>query len=282
MVLPIMIMTLVGFMFLFQVMMVELRVQSAIDKTADQVSAYYHLESVLPDVFSGLTSEDAQSGALSNQIRSYFTILAYDAITSAYFKDAFFRTVSKAWLDDSVIIGGGDGMDFLAQIRYADGTYIVLKVDYSVKIPFLPRAVYTLNLSQQSARRMWNGLTRDIEEEDEEQESGGQHVYITKYGTVYHLYKDCVTLKRNIKSVALGSIVNLRNSEGEKYTPCSYCIHGSRNAIVYVTDDGTKYHNSTTCTALIRYIEEVELSDCLDRQCCSYCSKRLNEVDEDE
>jgi len=280
MILPIMIMTLVGFIFLFQVLMVQLRLQSAIDKTADQVSTFYHLESVLPDVFSGLTSEDAQSESLSNQIRTYFKFLVYDSITSAYFKDSVFRTLSKSWLDESCIVGGGDGIDFLAQIRYADGAYIVLKTTYSVKIPFLPKEVYKLELCQQTARRMWNGLTRDVEEEPEEE--SGQHVYVTKYGEVYHLYRDCVTLKRNIKSVALSSVPALRNSEGERYTACSYCIHGSKNALVYVTEDGTKYHNSSTCSALIRYIDEVDISEVGDKGCCSYCSKRLNETEAEE
>jgi hypothetical protein len=126
---------------------------------------------------------------------------------------------------------------------------------------------------------MWVGVAAAESEEpsaEEEEETAAeeQKVYVTKSGTVYHLYRDCRSLKRSIHSCLLSAAGEKRNNDGARYTACEDCVHGTANAIVYITDEGRRYHNSISCGALTRYIEEQTKDEVENKGLCSYCKSR--------
>ena len=89
-----------------------------------------------------------------------------------------------------------------------------------------------------------------------------QMVYITDNGSVYHRSLGCSHLNVNIRTVNYPDVPKERANDGSKYYPCEYCCPSGMSppAVVYITDDGNRYHSSLSCGALKRTIHEVPLS----------------------
>lgn len=96
-------------------------------------------------------------------------------------------------------------------------------------------------------------------------------VYITKSGTAYHRQRECIYLNPTIRMMGSSQAQNAVNSEGKKYTACSVC--GGNSEIVYVTEDGVRYHSTVTCSGLKRSIEYVTLQEAIEagRHACPRC-----------
>ncbi len=277
--LPIFLIVLIGFLFYFQLMTLQLRISSGLDAAGQNISTVYHLENVIPGLFSsGDTDDDSD---VMDTIKTYAGKLIETGVTSAYVKYELTEYVGEDFLDNSCISGGSDGLVCYASVN---GGTLDVRAIYSVSIPLLPERLFSFSVTQRLTRHMWVGVSADTSDDDSDtdgDETDSDTVYITKYGTVYHLYKDCSALKRSIKSCSYATIDQQTNSSGSHYTACELCIHGNANAIVYVTTDGTKYHNSSSCSALVRYIEEVKLSEVGDKGLCSFCKKRQEAESDD-
>lgn len=276
-VLPVFLMVLAGFLFYFQLLSLQLRLAGGLETAGQQIAEIYHLENVLPDIFSG--EQPADEDSVSRQLREYAGKLAFSGLTGAYVKYTILDYVGEDFLNGSCIKNGSDGL-----LCYAltEGGMLELRASYEVSIPFLPEKSFSIPVTQRLVRRMWVGIAADIGEHGETQEEQAEKaavrtVYVTRYGTVYHLYQDCQSLKRSIRSCTYASIGDRKNEEGAHYTACKQCIHGSVNAIVYVTAEGQKYHNSISCGALLRYIEAVPLDEVDGKVLCSYCKARQEE-----
>ena len=268
--LPIFFIVLIGFLFYFQLMTLQLRISTGLDTAGQNISTVYHLENVIPGIFSSDETDDDSD--VMDTIKTYAGKLLETGVTSAYVKYELTEYVGEDFLDSSCISGGSDGL-----ICYAstNGGTLDIRAIYTVSIPMLPEKLFSFSVTQRLTRHMWVGVSADTSDDaDDDDDTDTDTVYITKYGTVYHLYKDCSALKRSIKSCAYSSIGEQKNSSGSHYTACELCIHGSVNALVYVTTDGTKYHNSSSCPSLVRYIEEISLSEVGDKGLCNFCKKR--------
>lgn len=96
-------------------------------------------------------------------------------------------------------------------------------------------------------------------------------VYITKSGTAYHRQRECQYLNPSIRMLERSLAQEAANSAGQIYTACSVC--GGNSDIVYVTDGGTRYHSTVSCTGLKRSIEYVTLQEAQEagRHACPRC-----------
>lgn len=96
-------------------------------------------------------------------------------------------------------------------------------------------------------------------------------VYITESGSAYHRERSCIYLNPSIQMMALERAQNETNRGGQRYTACEIC--GKSSAVVYVTEDGIRYHSTVGCSGLRRTIDCVELKEAIaaGRHACPRC-----------
>ena len=144
------------------------------------------------------------------------------------------------------------------------GEYVQLVANYEVELPTGFWGIDSLPVEQCVSAKKWTGAGTDSSDEEEDTE----YVYITPSGSVYHTTTSCPYLSLSTKSVSYSSLSSLRNSEGHIYYACS-CYSGE--SIVYVTNYGTLYHGSLSCSYLKRTIYKVKLDAVGGRSACSKC-----------
>lgn len=121
---------------------------------------------------------------------------------------------------------------------------------------------------QKAVVRTWVGYTGESFQMD----ASDPLVYITPEGSVCHRSRDCTYLRLTIRSLSAGALEAARNHSGGKYTPCEYCVKkAGASTVVYVTDYGNSYHNSSRCQGLKRTIMAVPWSKAEGRPFCSRC-----------
>ena len=97
--------------------------------------------------------------------------------------------------------------------------------------------------------------------------------------------RTCHYLYNDLKAVDFGTVGELRNESGRRYSPCGTCGAGSGSTgkggtgsgsmgsagTVYVMPYGTSYHLSKSCRSIIAYVQAVPLSQVEYFGECSYC-----------
>lgn len=130
------------------------------------------------------------------------------------------------------------------------------------KIPWINKK---MQITERCFMKDWTGC--DITRKQE-------LVYITKTGRVYHLTKECSHLSIHIRKVNYMELTTEKNCYGEKYKKCAICVKQkpSLESDIFVTEDGTKYHNSLMCSGLTRNIITVEKDKVGNMLPCSRCT----------
>lgn len=179
-----------------------------------------------------------------------------------------FDEIGEAQLEKSFIEGGKEGVSFLGS--YINGEYINLTVHYRVKIPVLFFELPSLPITQSCYLHGWCGKSGGADINSDK----GQIVYITPYGTVYHLSRDCTHINLSVTKVSDQQVLLLRNSGGGKYYPCEKCCEEERAyGTVWITHEGDRYHAKRNCSGIKRSLQAVLLSEVGNRSCCSKCKK---------
>lgn len=171
-------------------------------------------------------------------------------------------------LEQSIVEGGSSGLNcWLSYFDEAEGV-IHVNIWYKICLPFPRFLNLTLRLNESFQLRAWTGCRGAKTEAGED-----EIVYITDYGTVYHEDYQCKYLKLSIRYVPAEEVEGLRNLDGGIYYPCERCVYGSPMAGVYITDYGSRYHNSLNCNGLKRTIRAVRKSEVAGRGACSNCAQ---------
>ena len=241
-VLPLFVMALAAVLYLFEMQLLQQKVKEGLHNAAQTLAVAAYAET--------MDSDEATGEAVRFGIDS----------VSAYYM------VAEAVDDDvlsSIVVGKKYGI--ITTSDTSDDDFITLYADYAVKIPLVPLAAGTFVLHDKAVARKWTGY--DSSSGDTEEEI----VYITPTGEVYHKDRECTYLNPSISSVSFEEISNLRNAGGGKYYPCEICVSEGNLFSVYITDYGSAYHSSVTCSGLKRTVYCVPLSTVSDRRPCSKC-----------
>lgn len=194
---------------------------------------------------------------------------AYTDVKGSTAAAAIFRTNLKSCnADVSFVSGTWTGFSFIRSKIQKDNAMIYLEVDYKIKLPQVLGIKFSAPCVQSVCTRAFLG--RSLEEKE-----AGKVVYITTGQTVYHTNRQCSYLHLSIKKIKETDFQKQESSYLKRYTVCSSCKNKECYGYVYITGDGTKYHNTLACKNLKRTIERVLLEEVSDRRLCSRCSKKV-------
>lgn len=232
-IIPVLAMFFVTILFFFRVLQVQTQVQEALDYAGRKTAC--------------------EASAINSQAGLFVSAEAY-----------FQKELNNYNLPQKYVYGGKKAI-VLLQSDFS-GSYIDLRADYYMKLPVSFFKVKGLTIHQGSKCHKWIGDREDTDEVD--------YVYVTEHGTVYHISRKCHYLDLSIQTATTAQIQEKRNKNNHKYNACSECA--ARNlgmGVVYVTDYGTCYHTSLSCSGLKRTIYLVRLDEVGNKGLCGKCGK---------
>ncbi len=213
--------------------------------------------------------ETARSLGKSAYLSQDSSLLTAAGVNPLSLRAAILDDLLTEKLDNSDIKGGASGVSTLLSTYDSETGILDIVVTYKYVIPYLPENISTISFMQRQRSRVWTG--EEISGDGSEDSENDQIVYITPTGTVYHLTKSCSYLDLSIRSASYSVIGSLRNKSGGKYTRCRLCAKTGTAETVYITDYGSNWHLSLSCSGLKRTVIEIKLSEVGDRLLCSKC-----------
>ncbi len=149
-------------------------------------------------------------------------------------------------------------------------TWIVLTDYADYRIFFLPSSAKAADIRCVGAARAWTGR-------DGAYEGGADsltYVYVAENGSVYHTSSACTHIDLSIHTALASEVGDLRNGSGGRYTACEICLKDEAESgdVLYITNEGDRYHGSLACSGLKRTVRMVEISKISGLRECSRCA----------
>ena len=263
-VLPIVVFAMVTLIQIMVLMNMQLKVQTALYHQAVKAAGY----SYLADSVENYLTEDLDTddyAAIMSIMRNGITEAVIKYMVEGELGSDFFE---KPW------IKGGFNIIFPLG---AEEREIDVVLQYELKTCFDIFGIGSIPMTARAVLGRWSGTTVIADGEDGVEE--GDKVYVTKSGTVYHLYRDCTYLRINLTRVRFGLLSSYRNASGGKYYPCAVCAKGTygENDYMYISKYGECYHRDEKCRNIYHNIIEMEAKDVGSRALCSKCRDRKSE-----
>ncbi len=248
--LPFFLFAVINILFAVNIIGAQSRINAGLHQTGNKMA------------FAGYAYERTADGILPDSLASV-------AMTYAYARSSVLEYVGRDYLDQSCVDGGAGGISFAGSSVMEEGDVIDLQVSYRVR-PFSGLMGFRgFSLSQRYYGKAWTGY--DVEQYVSDTAQEDPMVFITETGTVYHLDRNCTYLNPSVRSVPALTVDGRRNQSGGRYYPCGTCGSGAAVGQVFITDQGSSYHNRIDCSALKRTIYTVPLSQTGGRGRCSKC-----------
>lgn len=189
------------------------------------------------------------------------------AMAPVYVKSQIINSVGEAYLNRSPLTNGAAGLQFWESEIFGSEDEIDIIVTYSVS-PWNSMAGFSsFRLANRYYSHIWNGYDLSGVEE------GTQIVYITETGTVYHGSRNCTHLQLSIRQILEADLDAMRNQYGGKYQRCEKCASGGTPGILYITEEGNRYHYSRECSGLKRTVYSISIEEAIEEgyRACARC-----------
>lgn len=189
-------------------------------------------------------------------------------LTEVYVKERVIQIVGREVIEDSVIVGGTDGIVLWRSSVDQNGNVIDLVMTYRVEPWFSFFQIGDMVMMNRCYVKTYNGFNHETYEGEQ------RKFYVAESGDVYHLSRSCTHLQLSITMGNLTEIENRRNKDGEKYKPCEVCFDEAQTGgHYYITNQGNRYHSSIACTGLKRTIYVVKESSLGNKPMCIRCGE---------
>ncbi|MCR5830059.1 MAG: pilus assembly protein [Lachnospiraceae bacterium] len=259
---PIFLFAVLSLISIFKFIGAEYEVEHAIFTAARRISSYGGVADVADELFPDV-----------------------EGIAGKIVDETVIGTAVREVLDDDVfelVKYGTWGLSFTGSELFSNDT-IRVECSYTLQVPFpFMGELFGIPVKHVVTYRYFNGhevpmiLAEAEEASEEEEDSDPEYVYITETGSVYHTCTDCSSIKISRREMIFGSLESARNDSGGKYKPCEKCARGDPPGVVYVTNNGDRYHYKKDCSTLKRTVSKIKKSEALEKgyRLCKRCAAR--------
>lgn len=192
---------------------------------------------------------------------------ASSILSATNLKQRIVEHVGKERIEHSIIEEGTKGISCFKTLVNEKTDVMQLTVEYSVRIPVLLFRLPPIACEETIRIKGWTGKTPQSAEDTER-----EVVYITENGTVYHKQMSCTYLDVRVRGIIAQTIGEARNASGGKYYECELCGKGKHIGILYVSEYGTRYHTTLSCSKIKRNVYAIPLEDAGERKGCEKCA----------
>lgn len=177
-------------------------------------------------------------------------------LSHIYVKKRVIGMIGKDRLDSSFLFNGSEGISFSESSFLKGSSDVDLIARYEIQVPLPLLNLKRVPIVQRTKKKAWTG--REMKEIYDEQ---ADMVYVTAYGTVYHISLSCKHLNTKIIHVGYDVLQDLRNGNGGIYYPCEFCKPRAGGSEYFLTRYGNRYHDEFACRGLRVTIKSVLLSE---------------------
>lgn len=240
------------------------RLEYALWQVGRELAVYGAAESRLhtPDTEPDGAGENVE-GSTRSEVLSTVTDLA---VSYLYVNGRLERILGGDYLDSSPLAYGQQGINYLSSEYLEEDECIDIVLTYQVcpQITCFPFPYF--RMVSRYYGRAWTGFAVE----------GGTkpvtYVYVTEDGVVWHSRGDCSYLKLSIREAQAETVWMLRNKTGERYQPCGRCADQPHESLVYLTQEGNRYHCVRSCPSLMRRVHAVLWQENMPYRPCSRCA----------
>lgn len=242
---PIFLFTVINLLSVLDFMRLQSNMTAALHQTGKKLTIYGYAYDK-----TGLSIEEYP---LSSALFSY-----------TFVKSSVEKYVGREYLENTVLEYGSVGIHY-GYSKIMEEDKIDLVALYNVSGLFSGKGIKGIPLYSRFYGHVWNGY--DVEKKIQ---TGTEDVYvfITENGTVYHRNRNCTYLNPSIEAVHYDDIEKRRNKSGAVFYECELCGR-NKGTVVYITEQGSRYHATIECSGLKRTVYSVLLSE----TGCPPCSK---------
>lgn len=188
-------------------------------------------------------------------------------LSAASLKSRIVSHMGSKRIEKSLIKDGVQGIHCYKTLVNEKTAVMQLSVEYEIQLPVPLFQLPAVTYEERFRLKGWTGEVKESDEKEEETEV----VYITENGTVYHKEMSCTYLEVRVRGIIAHTIGDARNASGGKYYECELCGKGSHYGILYVSEYGTRYHTTLSCSKIKRNVYAVPLEDAKGRKGCEKC-----------
>lgn len=284
-VIPLCFFVLVLFLYLFLFQYTQLMVYQSMLYASEQIyekgtiAAYIEKSRIFEDTVSIITGDDTEEFQYILNLEEEYLA---GTIGTAYIKELMTDYFDDNDIELDLIREGEKGISLNSSYAYAGNEKIVIKAEYSFEFPiaiFNNKSRHVEQYFEMNGFFGWGWEKSkefyDEPEDDNEEETPEDTVYVTENGTVYHTDRNCTYINVKLKKVSLNEIPFLRSKSNAIYYPCESCGDISSGKMVYITDYGTRYHFDKECGRIERDVTEIskEYAESKGMGECKKCGK---------
>lgn len=230
--------------------------QLALWETGNRLSVYGH----------ALGSGDEEGG------NGFLQEVSDIAFSYTYVKGQVVDYAGGEYLNQSPLSYGTDGLQFVESELFTSENTFEIVLTYAVSPWLQVPGVGPFRMANKYYGHIWNGYRLPGTSLGGEEQA--DFVYVAQNGTVYHDDRNCSHLSLTIRQVSAGQVEQERNANGGRYTACEKCAKGLMPQVVYIGEEGDRYHYNRDCSGLKRTVFTMTKQKAKEQyRPCSRCAK---------
>ncbi len=179
------------------------------------------------------------------------------ALTDTYVRGQIINSAGAEYLNQSPLKNGINSLQFWESDVFGEEDEIDIIVTYSVSPWSNLIGFSSFRMANRYYSHVWNGY--GLQGDDRESSEEAVIVYVTETGRVYHNTEGCSHLRLSAQPVSASEIDGIRNQGGGRYYPCEKCADGTLPMLLYITNEGNRYHFTRACSGLKRTVNAIPL-----------------------